>query len=45
MKFSLLVTGKNYTKYDISEKVFGDDLSPAPTRVPLHVLGQGLGLN
>ena len=46
MKFSFLITGKKYTKYDISKNTFGEDLnSPAPTTVPLHVLGQGLGSN
>ena len=46
MKFSFLITGKKYTKYDISKNIFGEDLnSPAPTTVPLHVLGQGLGSN
>ena len=44
--FSFMITGKKYTKYDISKNTFGEDLnSPAPTTVPLHVLGQGLGSN
>ena len=46
MKFSFLITGDKYTKYDISKNTFGEDLnSPAPTTVPLHVIGHGLGSN
>ena len=46
MEFSFFITGRKYTKYDISKHTFGEDLnSPALTTVPLHVLGQGLGSN
>ena len=46
MKFSFLITGKKYTKYDISKNTFVEDLnSPAPTTVLVHVFGQqGVGI-